>query len=98
MFIEVIRGLFCGSDSKSCRFQMIFCGGIFSSKFTAICNLCLGAARQAERKKTSVLDGRIDPERDIYAIPSQVGSIGRSLKDDNSEGRDAPDAPFTGYL
>jgi hypothetical protein len=25
-----------------------------------------------EKKKNSVMDGRIDPDRDIYAIPSQV--------------------------
>jgi hypothetical protein len=31
-----------------------------------------GGARQTERKKMSVMDGRIDPDRDIYAIPSQV--------------------------
>ena len=34
--------------------------------------LVAGAGRQVDRKKNSVLEGRIDPDKDIYAIPSQV--------------------------
>ena len=34
---------------------------------------CLGAGRRQLQKKRSVADGMIDPERDLYAIPSQDG-------------------------
>ena len=33
-----------------------------------------GAGRRQLTKKNSVVEGLIDPERDIYAIPSQVTS------------------------
>ena len=36
-------------------------------------NLILGAGRRQLQKKRSVADGMIDPERDLYAIPSQDG-------------------------
>ena len=32
-----------------------------------------GAGRRQLQKKRSVADGMIDPERDLYAIPSQDG-------------------------
>ena len=32
-----------------------------------------GAGRRHLAKKNSVVEGLIDPERDIYAIPAQVG-------------------------
>ena len=35
--------------------------------------LCSGAGRRQLQKKRSVADGMIDPERDLYAIPSQDG-------------------------
>ena len=43
----------------------------FSVKITA--NQNLGAGRRQLQKKRSVADGMIDPERDLYAIPSQDG-------------------------
>ena len=33
-----------------------------------------GAGRRHLAKKNSVVEGLIDPERDIYAIPSQVAT------------------------
>jgi len=38
-----------------------------------------GAGRHSLQKKGSVADGRIDPERDIYAIPSQGDGEGKEI-------------------
>ena len=39
----------------------------------------IGAGRHSLQKKGSVADGRIDPERDIYAIPSQGNGEGKEI-------------------
>ena len=42
--------------------------------------ICIsGAGRHSLQKKGSVADGRIDPERDIYAIPSQGDGEGKEI-------------------